>query len=876
MQRIAPIFGCLPLTAVLALACQSPNGVESPYATATDSSTLPALATVAPPPGSCGNLFLDPNEECDDGNLDDEDGCSADCLIEDDYECVESTFSALASEYWVDSTHAVPNWSVQPGGREVFQSVNSYATVYATTLPADLAPITFKAEVQTTTDDDWFGFVIGFAPGEAASPSFLLLDWKQNDQVGTLGGAEQGLRLSYVNGPIGNGDFWDHGGAVQEIATGINLSNTGWSDNTPYWVKIDFTTARLRVWVSEDDTIDDVDELEIDIDAATWQASAGAPFPNGTFGFYNYSQEDVQFNLIEPEGTLCGSPDIDGDLLPNAFDNDNDGDGIPDDVEGSDDLDGDGLPNKDDLDSDNDGIPDNVEAQTTLGFEPPSGTDANEDGIDDAYGSTGGLVDLPDTDLDGTPDVYDIDSDGDEVLDVIERGVPALDNADNDNDGLDDAVDPNDLEFGPVAGGFSAPATELPDEDSDATTGGDVDYRDDTDGNADDDGDGLTNAEEEAGADGIPGTGDETDPLDADSDDDGLLDEEEVNDFGTDPLNTDSDADGVQDGTEVGRVFGHPTDTDPAVFVPDADPTNNTEPLNPDTDNGGVLDGVEDANGNGLVDPGETNPKITTDDDSDGDGLSNTDETGIHGTDPFNPDTDGDGLDDGAEVNVHETNPLDADTDDDGLTDGDEVDEYETDPNSADSDSDGLQDGTELGQTTGHPTDTDPTVFIPDADPTSTTDPLDADTDDGGVPDGVEDTNANGRVEAGEGNPLDYDDDDSDGDGLVDADELVIGTDPFNPDTDGDGLDDGEEGNEYGTNPLDADTDDDGLSDGDEVSAFETDPLDTDTDDDGIQDGTELGRSSGHPTDTNPAVFIPDADTTTSTDPLDADTDDGG
>ena len=33
-----------------------------------------------------------------------------------------------------------------------------------------------------------------------------------------------------------------------------------------------------------------------------------------------------------------------------------------------------------------------------------------------------------------------------------------------------------------------------------------------------------------------------------------------------------------------------------------------TDPLNPDSDGDGLLDGVEDANGNGVVDPGETDP----------------------------------------------------------------------------------------------------------------------------------------------------------------------------------------------------------------------------------------------------------------------------
>jgi hypothetical protein len=63
---------------------------------------------------------------------------------------------------------------------------------------------------------------------------------------------------------------------------------------------------------------------------------------------------------------------------------------------------------------------------------------------------------------------------------------------------------------------------------------------------------------------------------------------------------------------------------------------------------------------------------------------------------------------------------------------------------------------------------------------------------------------------------------DSDNDGLTDADELRLGTDPNNADSDGDGLSDGLEVG-LGTNPLSADTDDDGLSDGEE-HGLGTDP----------------------------------------------------
>jgi len=42
-----------------------------------------------------------------------------------------------------------------------------------------------------------------------------------------------------------------------------------------------------------------------------------------------------------------------------------------------------------------------------------------------------------------------------------------------------------------------------------------------------------------------------TDPLDSDSDDDGLTDGDEVNVYGTDPLDSDSDDDGLLDGYDV-------------------------------------------------------------------------------------------------------------------------------------------------------------------------------------------------------------------------------------------------------------------------------------------------------------------------------------
>lgn len=120
---------------------------------------------------------------------------------------------------------------------------------------------------------------------------------------------------------------------------------------------------------------------------------------------------------------------------------------------------------------------------------------------------------------------------------------------------------------------------------------------------------------------------------------------------------------------------------------------------------------------------------------------------------------------------------------------------------------------------------------------------------------------------------------DADGDGLTDAQEILLGTDPYNRDTDGDGLSDGEEVNIYHTDPLKADTDGDGLNDGDEVHKYHTDPLKADTDGDGLKDGAEILT---YHTD----ALKPDTDgdglndgeevNTYHTDPLKADTDGDG
>ena len=404
--------------------------------------------------------------------------------------------------------------------------------------------------------------------------------------------------------------------------------------------------------------------------------------------------------------------------------------------------------------------------------------------------------------------------------------------------------------------------------------------------------------------DGDPST--VTDPLDADSDDDGLADgTEDANGNGdveageTDASDHDTDSDGVFDGTEAGVTAPLPdTDLGAGHFVADADPGTMTDPADPDSDGDGLEDGVEDADGNGAVGGTETDPLL--------------------------PDTDADGIEDGNEV-AGGSDPLDADTDDDGLADGVEDANGngvfgtmfgESSPILADSDADGLLDGTEAGVTSPLPdTNVGAGNFVADADPGTMTEPWDADTDDDGLPDGFIDgfpSSSRSMVDA-IGSPFEGEDLNLDG-----AFDFVTETSPIDSDTDNDGVRDGVEqgiifpgalgpdgqvdpasgGVQDGTggsvlffdldettitDPLDGDSDEDGLSESQEdgnangrKDPAETDPIDPDTDDDLLPDGLEVGNvTPENDTDPNAGFFIPDTDPNSTTDPTDPDTDGG-
>ena len=152
----------------------------------------------------------------------------------------------------------------------------------------------------------------------------------------------------------------------------------------------------------------------------------------------NDSDSDGLINLYDASsgGRNILNLDTDGDGVKNFLDLDSDNDGIPDVIEAggwdanndgkldsTNDTDRDGFDDTVDGDVGNNGVAENTDAVLII-----TGVDVNRDGVPDTYPRAN-------VDRSGLPSPYDLDSDNDGILDVVEAGLP-----DTDRNGIVDGV----------------------------------------------------------------------------------------------------------------------------------------------------------------------------------------------------------------------------------------------------------------------------------------------------------------------------------------------------------------------------------------------------------------------------------------------------
>jgi hypothetical protein len=181
-------------------------------------------------------------------------------------------------------------WTVQGAGNDsVLQSINGRPTVFFNDgNNAQGKELAGEITVETSFDDDFIGFVLGYQDGEITSTNadFWLIDWKQGNQDGQTAG----LALSHVFGDLSGlntgttGAWWQHSGPINEVQRGNTLGTTGWADNATNEFTLEFTSSLIKV------VVDGNTELEF-----TSADNGGAAFTDGSFGFYNFSQSSVRY-----------------------------------------------------------------------------------------------------------------------------------------------------------------------------------------------------------------------------------------------------------------------------------------------------------------------------------------------------------------------------------------------------------------------------------------------------------------------------------------------------------------------------------------------------------------------------------------------------
>ncbi|MGC1439687.1 MAG: putative Ig domain-containing protein [Burkholderiaceae bacterium] len=291
-------------------------------------------------------------------------------------------------------------------------------------------------------------------------------------------------------------------GIQVQATTSTAVNNLTGCTGVDYRLTITGSTVGID---SDGDGVPNVRDLDSDNDGQFDVAEAGGV--------------DANFDGIidEPatnQGSLSNPTNSDGDSLPDYLDIESantSNNGTDFDLTGT-------LVQS--LDTNNDGV---INSNDATG-----GTDANENGIDDAIEA----LDLngPDTDGDGIPDTTDPDDDNDGVLDISDAfPLDATESVDTDGDGQGNNADTDDDNDGTpdASDAFPLDAAESVDTDGDGQ-GNNADADDDNDGtpdvsdafpldateSVDTDGDGIgNNADPDDDNDGVPDL-DDLDPLD--------------------------------------------------------------------------------------------------------------------------------------------------------------------------------------------------------------------------------------------------------------------------------------------------------------------------------------------------------------------------
>ncbi len=177
-------------------------------------------------------------------------------------------------------------WEIAADGSSVLQKVNRGATALISDFDTDRTRLEGQWIVETSSDDDFMGFVFGFQ-----NPyQFYVFSWKQNSQGTALRGMEVKVYNLNPDGSEGKPQLWN---SNPENGLVLYRNDMPWRDFTLYDFSLEIGDGVFTITVHEGSQL---------LDAFT---VADGTFLNGKFGFYNQSQDKVRYSGFTKQ-TLAG------------------------------------------------------------------------------------------------------------------------------------------------------------------------------------------------------------------------------------------------------------------------------------------------------------------------------------------------------------------------------------------------------------------------------------------------------------------------------------------------------------------------------------------------------------------------------------------
>ncbi|MGE0269269.1 MAG: PEP-CTERM sorting domain-containing protein [Candidatus Omnitrophota bacterium] len=199
------------------------------------------------------------------------------------------------------------NWVLSNGNTTVTQTINADPSFFLNNLNQTSYSIDGSWLVLPNAgDDDFMGFVFGYT---GANQTYVF-DWKAvNQTLSPYGDALEGFSIKKIDAPdvtdLVLADFWDKDGTSHSTILASNwATDKGWVHGTTYDFHLDFAPGVFSIEVKEGSDI-------------LWSTTVNDnSYTAGQFGFYNFSQANVQYSGFEQTGGVIVPPDGGNGVVP--------------------------------------------------------------------------------------------------------------------------------------------------------------------------------------------------------------------------------------------------------------------------------------------------------------------------------------------------------------------------------------------------------------------------------------------------------------------------------------------------------------------------------------------------------------------------------